>query len=118
MIDMILATYIDGDQQTLYGHLLERHSVSASVRIKKEHIPQWDHLGLDEEEDPEHPENLFAYPTRRDKPVPVTFSTDDLSDIVSDMASEDFVAAYYYDLEAMLEDPCGMGVVYLMKNQT
>lgn len=106
---MKLVTYIDGFEVTPYGVMLERHSISCHVAIKKEHQKEFirvleERLGVE-----------FALPTDRSKPVPVVFSTDELSDLLSDHEGEEWLKPYYDELIYMSEeDPCGMGIVYVM----
>ena len=109
---MILATYIDGDEETLYGALLTRHSVSVKVKIKPEHQAEW--LELLEG----HCEDELSFPTDRKKPVPVTFSVDEIADMVDDTRDHDCIKPYYEDLVYMCEkDEAGMGVIYLLKDK-
>ena len=111
---MKLVTYIDGHAQTPYGVLLTRHSFSCSVDIKPEHEAAW----LEMLTDLADSDADVRLPTDRKAPVPFTVSTDALGDMVSDTEEESHVAPYLQDLQYMCgEDPCGMGVVYLMGRQ-
>lgn len=117
---MIIRTYIDGNRRTRLGTLEMRHSPAVSVSIKKKDQAEWvARLGSFVEEEIEID---FVPPTDDDAPVPVTMSTSDLSDWLTNFYDpedhdicDDWLKPYLEDLLYMTEeDPVGMGIVYVM----
>lgn len=113
---MQIATFMDGGRSTLLQALVERHSMASSVTIAKEHRAKWRehlirHLECDEDVTAESFEERATDTSKR----PLSFYTEELWDIVSDVAEEDWVAPYVKDFEYMCtEDPVGMGIAYII----